>query len=254
MRPHFRRRARHDEIALRRGVGYRSNSATGKMARQPEAQRAPAAAEFQHVHAVANAGPLAGDAQGGRLGLVKTHAGLGVPLLGHDERVGPLPQPGQPARPAQAHSAGRRRPGKYPPVVAGRHPVFCFRSHRLVESLSPDREGRRAGPADGRRVRDAVVALRLVELGVPRQGANRLHVLQGWLLAPSDRRNKDRPFFLYHPSQLPHGPTAVPEVHVGLQHAEGLSRWEKEYASMALLPLEVWQKNRNTSCRSCPMY
>jgi arylsulfatase A-like enzyme len=41
-------------------------------------------------------------------------------------------------------------------------------------------------------------------------------------------------FFLYHPSQLPHGPTAVPEVHPGVQDSEELSQWEKDYASMVL--------------------
>ena len=46
--------------------------------------------------------------------------------------------------------------------------------------------------------------------------------------------NKDKPFFLYHPSQLPHGPTAVPEVHPGVKDVEALSQWEKEYASMIL--------------------
>jgi len=48
------------------------------------------------------------------------------------------------------------------------------------------------------------------------------------------RENKDKPFFLYHPSQLPHGPTAVPEVHPGVKDVAGLSLWEKEYASMVL--------------------
>lgn len=48
------------------------------------------------------------------------------------------------------------------------------------------------------------------------------------------REHKDEPFFLYHPSQLPHGPTAVPEVHPGVKHVEALSQWEKEYASMVL--------------------
>lgn len=48
------------------------------------------------------------------------------------------------------------------------------------------------------------------------------------------RTNKDRPFFLHHPSQLPHGPTAVPEVHHGVRDVEGITLWEKEYASMVL--------------------
>lgn len=48
------------------------------------------------------------------------------------------------------------------------------------------------------------------------------------------RAHKDEPFFLHHPSQLPHGPTAVPEVHPGVRDATDLSQWEKEYASMVL--------------------
>lgn len=48
------------------------------------------------------------------------------------------------------------------------------------------------------------------------------------------RAHKDKPFFLYHPSQLPHGPTAVPEIHPGVRDVNGLSQWEKEYASMIL--------------------
>ncbi len=48
------------------------------------------------------------------------------------------------------------------------------------------------------------------------------------------RAHADRPFFLYHPSQLPHGPIAVPEVHPGVRDAGGLTLWEKEYASMVL--------------------
>ena len=48
------------------------------------------------------------------------------------------------------------------------------------------------------------------------------------------RQHKDKPFFLYHPSQLPHGPTAVPEVHSGVEKADSLTLWEKEYASMIL--------------------
>jgi len=48
------------------------------------------------------------------------------------------------------------------------------------------------------------------------------------------RAHKNEPFFLFHPSQLPHGPTAVPEVHAGVKNVEGLTLWEKEYASMVL--------------------
>lgn len=48
------------------------------------------------------------------------------------------------------------------------------------------------------------------------------------------RDHQHESFFLYHPSQLPHGPTAVPEIHPGAKDVEVLSRWEKEYASMIL--------------------
>jgi len=48
------------------------------------------------------------------------------------------------------------------------------------------------------------------------------------------RGHRDEPFFLYHPSQLPHGPISVPEVHPGVKNAEGLTLFEKEYASMVL--------------------
>ena len=48
------------------------------------------------------------------------------------------------------------------------------------------------------------------------------------------RQHAEVPFFLYHPSQLPHGPTAVPEVHPGVKNVDGLTLWEKEYVSMIL--------------------
>ncbi|MFI3287516.1 MAG: sulfatase-like hydrolase/transferase [Rikenellaceae bacterium] len=44
--------------------------------------------------------------------------------------------------------------------------------------------------------------------------------------------NADGPFFLYHPTQLPHGPIAIPEVHPELKDVEGLTELEKEYGSM----------------------
>jgi arylsulfatase A-like enzyme len=44
--------------------------------------------------------------------------------------------------------------------------------------------------------------------------------------------NKDRPFFLYFPSQLPHGPVSVPEVHPDYLSDTRLTQIEKEYASM----------------------
>lgn len=46
------------------------------------------------------------------------------------------------------------------------------------------------------------------------------------------RNNKDNPFFLYHPTQLPHGPVAVPEVHEDYINDDRLTQIEKEYASM----------------------
>ena len=44
--------------------------------------------------------------------------------------------------------------------------------------------------------------------------------------------HKDEPFFLYHPTQLPHGPVAIPEVHPSIKNNNELSETEKEYASM----------------------
>lgn len=49
------------------------------------------------------------------------------------------------------------------------------------------------------------------------------------------RENKNRPFFLYHPTQLPHGPVAVPEVHPDFIADSRLTQIEKEYASMVKL-------------------
>ncbi len=48
------------------------------------------------------------------------------------------------------------------------------------------------------------------------------------------REHHDRPFFLYHPSQLPHGPIAIPEIHEAVADLAGLTDFEKEYASMVL--------------------
>ncbi|MDO6807368.1 sulfatase-like hydrolase/transferase [Zobellia galactanivorans] len=42
----------------------------------------------------------------------------------------------------------------------------------------------------------------------------------------------NKPFFIYFPTQLPHGPTMVPEVHPELANNPNLTQWEKEYASM----------------------
>ncbi|MDO6819483.1 arylsulfatase [Zobellia sp. 1_MG-2023] len=44
--------------------------------------------------------------------------------------------------------------------------------------------------------------------------------------------NKNRPFFLYFPTQLPHGPVAIPKVHEDFLNDDRLTPIEKEYASM----------------------
>ncbi|WP_145178037.1 arylsulfatase [Rubripirellula lacrimiformis] len=46
------------------------------------------------------------------------------------------------------------------------------------------------------------------------------------------RENKDQPFFLYHPTQLPHGPVAIPELHADFANHPTMSLAEKKYASM----------------------
>ncbi|WP_348534506.1 arylsulfatase [Pontiella agarivorans] len=46
------------------------------------------------------------------------------------------------------------------------------------------------------------------------------------------RKHKDEPFFLYHPTQLPHGPVAIPELHPDFADDPHLSLAEKKYASM----------------------
>ncbi len=48
------------------------------------------------------------------------------------------------------------------------------------------------------------------------------------------RENKDRPFFLFHPSQLPHGLIFYPEIYPEIQKLDCLTDLEKEYASMVL--------------------
>lgn len=49
------------------------------------------------------------------------------------------------------------------------------------------------------------------------------------------RQNKERPFFLYHPTQLPHGPVAIPAIHPEVAANPKLTPIEKEYASMVKL-------------------
>jgi len=46
------------------------------------------------------------------------------------------------------------------------------------------------------------------------------------------REHKDERFFLYHPTQLPHGPVAIPELHPDYANDDSLSLAEKKYASM----------------------
>ena len=46
------------------------------------------------------------------------------------------------------------------------------------------------------------------------------------------RKHKDQRFFLYHSTQLPHGPVAIPELHPDFENDSGMSLAEKKYASM----------------------
>lgn len=46
------------------------------------------------------------------------------------------------------------------------------------------------------------------------------------------REHKDEPFFIYHSTQLPHGPVAIPELHPDFADLPNLSLAEKKYASM----------------------
>lgn len=46
------------------------------------------------------------------------------------------------------------------------------------------------------------------------------------------RENKNESFFLYHPTQLPHGPTSIPEIHADFRNHPDLTELEKAYASM----------------------
>lgn len=49
------------------------------------------------------------------------------------------------------------------------------------------------------------------------------------------RKNKDRPFFLYHSTQIPHGPVDIPEVHSSVADDGRLTDAQKEYASMIIM-------------------
>lgn len=46
------------------------------------------------------------------------------------------------------------------------------------------------------------------------------------------RFSKDKPFFLYHSTQLPHGPVAIPKLHPDFANLPHLTLAEKKYASM----------------------
>ena len=48
------------------------------------------------------------------------------------------------------------------------------------------------------------------------------------------RRHQDESFFLWHPTQLPHGPTSIPAIHPAVAGNDALTEFEKEYASMVL--------------------
>ena len=48
------------------------------------------------------------------------------------------------------------------------------------------------------------------------------------------KSNKDKPFFLYHPTQLPHGVLAVTEIYPEVANNPNLTEMEKEYASMII--------------------
>jgi arylsulfatase A-like enzyme len=48
------------------------------------------------------------------------------------------------------------------------------------------------------------------------------------------RAHHREPFFLYHPSQLPHGPISIPEIDRAVADDPDLTGFEKEYASMVL--------------------
>ena len=49
------------------------------------------------------------------------------------------------------------------------------------------------------------------------------------------RQHKDEPFFLYHPTTLPHGPVAIPAIAPEIAANPNLTMIEKEYASMVKL-------------------
>ena len=56
--------------------------------------------------------------------------------------------------------------------------------------------------------------------------------IEGILKFIREQGDKEKPFFLYHPTQLPHGPVAIPELHPDFADHPTLSLPEKKYASM----------------------
>lgn len=48
------------------------------------------------------------------------------------------------------------------------------------------------------------------------------------------QKHRDEAFFLFHPSQLPHGPVFYPDIHEQVKDRDDLTFIEKEYASMVL--------------------
>ncbi len=47
-------------------------------------------------------------------------------------------------------------------------------------------------------------------------------------------KNQNNPFLLFHPTQLPHGPIVIEEIHPDVKNIPDLTDYEKEYASMIL--------------------
>jgi len=61
------------------------------------------------------------------------------------------------------------------------------------------------------------------------------NIIMDKLLSFMEKNNPnktDKPFFIYFPTQLPHGPVSIPEIHPDFIHNDNLTSIEKEYASM----------------------
>ncbi len=61
------------------------------------------------------------------------------------------------------------------------------------------------------------------------------NIIMDKLLGFMDKNNPkktNKPFFIYFPTQLPHGPVAIPKVHPDFVNNNNLTEIEKEYASM----------------------